>query len=484
MKTRWRAVCAGLAGALLVISAAGCQADPSESGSVSDTKTSSSVHDSTLNPQGYDFGGKTVTIASTYIKTDEMVPGRNSDTDRLLKRIDEVKKAFNVNVEFKEVDAGNYWENMAPTIMGEKPFGDIMEATPWYAGSWIQAGAIRDVSQLSKEIGIDFTDGTWSKVVAGDMTYGTSIYGFSRERDAVQVACLYNKKLFRAAGLTDPNELIDQGKKWDFATFQDYARQLVKYDSAGEMVQWGVGTTCADMVMAGMVMSNGGAVVKQDENGLLKLGLTDAKALAAVEVFNNMCNTDKSLTAFGYKKAAEYLASGKLGMLLCEEWVLDEYVNDYAKKNNIDRSEYGLTYFPIGPSGTDYLDPSMGGNAMFIPKTISDEQAKMALIVYAALYAPDETLSRKQEIQMRAEELCGDERSAEVYADILLNWRMKSNDVSRSGIFESFRDLSTSFLEGGGTPSSMINGLAPEMQALIDDSPYTAILKEQLKNKN
>lgn len=140
MKTQWKAVCAVLAGALLMTSATGCQADPSESGSVSDTKTSSSVN--ALNPQGYDFEGKTVTIASTYIKTDEMVPGRNSDTDRLLKRIDEVEKAFHVNVEFKEVDAGNYWENMAPTIMGEEPFGDIMETTPWYAGSWIQAGAI------------------------------------------------------------------------------------------------------------------------------------------------------------------------------------------------------------------------------------------------------------------------------------------------------------------------------------------------------
>ena len=60
---------------------------------------------------------------------------------------------------------------------------------------------------------------------------------------------------------------------------------------------------------------------------------------------------------------------------------------------------------------------------------------------------------------------------------------MKSNDVSRSGIFESFRELSTAFMDGGGTPSSMVNGLAPEMQALIDDSPYTAILKEQMNGQ-
>lgn len=46
-------------------------------------------------------------------------------------------------------------------------------------------------------------------------------------------------------------------------------------------MQWGVGTTCADMVLAGLIMSNGGEVVTQKEDGTLTLGLTDAKALAA-----------------------------------------------------------------------------------------------------------------------------------------------------------------------------------------------------------
>ena len=63
----------------------------------------------TLNPQRYDFEGKTVTIASTYIKPDGMVPDRITDTYRLLKRIEEVQTAFYVNVVFKEVDAGNYY---------------------------------------------------------------------------------------------------------------------------------------------------------------------------------------------------------------------------------------------------------------------------------------------------------------------------------------------------------------------------------------
>ncbi len=481
MKTWLKPAAAILAAALLMTGAAGCggQKEPTSSGGSASRDASKT---STLNPDGYDFGGKTVTIASTYIKLDEMVPGVNVDTDRLLKRIDEVEKAFHVNVEYKEVEAANYWDNMATTIMSGEPFGDVMEAVAWYIGSWIQAGAVRDVSRLSKEAGLDFDDSTWSRVTKESVTYGDAIYAFNRKRNVLQVGCLYNKKLFQAAGLTDPNELIAQNKKWDFATFQDYARQLVKYDSSGEVMQWGVGTTCTDMVLAGMILSNGGQVVNMGDDGALKLGLTDAKALAAIEVYNNMFNTDKSLYTFDYKKAAEFLPSGKLGMLLCEEWVV-EYVNQYAQENNLSREDYGLTYFPIGPSGTDYLDPSMGGNPMFIPTSLPDEQAKMALIIYAALYGPDETLSREQEIRLRAEELFADEESAKVYTDIILNERARQNDICRSGIFESFQSMAKSFIGGGGTPSSIVNGLAPEMQALIDDSPYSAILKAQRENK-
>ena len=481
-KTWLKPAAAVLAAALLMTGVAGCggQPEPASSGESASRDVSQT---SNLNPNGYDFGGKTVTIASTYIKLAEMVPGFNGDTDRLLRRIDKVEQEFHVNVEYKEVEAANYWDNMATTIMSGEPFGDVMEAVAWYIGSWIQAGAVRDVSKLSKEVGLDFNESTWSQVTKEATTYGDAIYAFNRERNVLQVGCLYNKRLFQAAGLTDPNELIAQDKKWDFATFQDYARQLVKYDSAGEVIQWGVGTTCTDMVLAGMILSNGGKVVNMSEDGTLKLGLTDAKALAAIEVYNNMYNTDKSMYVFDYKKAAEFLPSGKLGMLLCEEWVLDEYVNQYAEENNISREDYGLTYFPIGPSGTDYLDPSMGGNPMFIPTSLSDEQAKMALIIYAALYGPDETLSRDQEIRMRAEELFADEESVKVYTKIILNGCARQNDVCRSGIFESFQSMAKSFIGGGGTPSSIVNGLAPEMQALIDDSPYTAILKAQKENK-
>ena len=72
MKTWLKPAAAILAAALLMTGAAGCggQKEPTSSGGSASRDASKT---STLNPDGYDFGGKTVTIASTYIKLDEML---------------------------------------------------------------------------------------------------------------------------------------------------------------------------------------------------------------------------------------------------------------------------------------------------------------------------------------------------------------------------------------------------------------------------
>lgn len=429
--------------------------------------------------QQYDFKGMTITYASTYIDESKMVPGINSDTDKLLNRKDEVEKKYNCNIVFKHVDAATYWDNMATTIMSGEPFGDLMEAVPWYIGSWIEAGAVMDVSTLAKNTGVNFNDGSWSQLTLKDLTYGNAVYGFSRKRNTLQLGCLYNKKLLKSAGLTDPNELIASGKKWDFATFEDYAKKLVKFDSDGEISQYGVGTTCKDTMLAGLIMSNGGSIV--NESGAApQLALNDSKSLAAMEVYNNMLNTDHSLTPIDYEKASEFLPSGKLGMLLCEEWVV-EYVDKYADDNSLDRSDIGLTYFPEGPSGSKYIDPSVGANDVFIPSTLSEDRAKAAMAVYSALYAPDPETTKEQDARYRGEELFADDASVNVYTDIISNQLAEPNCIARVGLYDSFKDMCDMFIKKSGTPQSIVATKTPEMQGLIDDSPYTSILAQQGK---
>ena len=424
----------------------------------------------------FNFSGMEIVIATPY--TDSS-PGWKERMDKVRARIPDVEKQYNVKISIETITDSEYWDGMVTTAMGGKPYGDLMFSFPWTTADWVKGGIVRDVSGIAKDVGIDFSEESWNRLVIDDNTYGKAIYGFERSIPEVQFGLLYNKQMFENEGLKDPNELIDEGGAWNFSVLEEYAQKLTKPDASGKMVQWGLASSDLEMLMYSFVQSNGGRLINYDKNPP-EFSMGEPKSLAALEVFNRMMNTDKTIqTGVDWQTGAENLAGGTLGMYLCEQWVI-EYIRDYVASNNLE-TRYGLTYFPIGPSGDDFVDTSFGGNSMFIPSSISEEKAKAALLVYAALYAPEEDETREDTMQFKAESLFQDEESVKVYNDIVLKGRAKSTGVNRLGLTEIMDMVSGYFIDGMGTPQSIINEFAPEVEGLIADSSYVSVIKEQKK---
>ena len=199
---------------------------------------SSGASSSASEEKKYNFNGMKITFADTFGK--DLTPGKDAETDALIAKIEEVKAKYNVDFEWVKVDAGPYWDNMASVIMSGEPFGDIMYSFPWMITDWVKAGAVKDVGEIAASLGLDLKDGTWNNFIMDETTYGDTIYGFSKKANTIQSSLLYNKRLFSEAKLTDPNTLIKEGKKWDYATMEEYARQLTKNDATGHTVQWSV----------------------------------------------------------------------------------------------------------------------------------------------------------------------------------------------------------------------------------------------------
>lgn len=461
----------------------GCDSNPdtsnsgtSNSGTSNDASSSASPLDS-IQEGLYDFGGITVTLAHPYEWYLE--PGISSENDRLIERIAQIEKNWNVKLEFKTIDADTYWESMVTAVMGNEPYGDLMFAFPWYMPDWIAGGAVKDLSPIIEELGLDLNDGTWSKVVTDDYTIGNQTFALSRGYNEVNYGLLYNPKMFTAAGLTDPNELIAAGGSWDYDTLRDYAKQLTKVDSStGATQQYGMASCGTLFVTANFILSNGGSFVNVDENGIPSYALNESKALTGLQYMYDMAYVDKSLTSATWDGAAQQLLNGQVGMYLCEEWVI-EYVQEYAVENGLEDC-YAMTYFPIGPDGTDYVDTSYGGNGWWIPSTVSDEHAKAALAVYAALYYPEyDGLTKEEIVTQRSEELFADEASAAVYVDIIMSDRAKSAGYARMGLNEIMGYFSEGLFLGDGTPQSSAEEYRVEIESLLEDSAYMQTLKKQ-----
>lgn len=430
--------------------------------------------ESEIIPGLHDFGGETVVIASPYDISLE--PGLNYETDLLIERIAQLEENWNVHVEFKQIDATAFWDNMSTTVMSGDPYGDVMFGFPWYMDGWIAAGAVRDVAPLMKELGYDVHDGSWGRSQIADNTIGNALYGFSRGYDQIEFALIYNPRVFEEAGLTDPNTIIDEGGVWTLDMLKDYAKKLTAFDEMGAHTQVGLIVCDLKWTASCFVLANGGEVVEFDENGYPSLGLGSAKALEGLDIFYNMAYNDQSLIAAGWDSAVKALLNGTAGMHLCEQWVL-EYIPGYLEDAGID-PDYALTYFPVGSEELDYMDINYGGSCYFIPTSISDERAKMALAVYAALYQPTTEMDQEEMLITTAEEFLADEKSLEVYVDIIMNKPHKSSQFSRVSLFEVYNYMIEDMFYGS-TPQSVINSYQNEVDGILADCAYVKTLESQ-----
>ncbi|HBT63432.1 MAG TPA: hypothetical protein DEB10_02060, partial [Ruminococcaceae bacterium] len=66
----------------------------------------------------------------------------------------------------------------------------------------------------------------------------------------------------------------------------------------------------------------------------------------------------------------------------------------------------------------------------------------------------------------------------DVYVDLMLNNKIKSNGVCRVGLREPVMELAGQFMDNSGTPQSIIAANKPTFQGYIDDSAYTQVVQD------
>ena len=435
------------------------------------------TQESSTEPSEYDFGGMTITIADQWGR--DMTPGVDEKTNDFIEKVRKVEQKYHIKFEWKKIDSGTYWNDMATRITGGDPFGDILYSFPWMITDWIKAGAVKNAGAIAESVGIDFRDGSWNKTVLDEHTYNQVIYGFSKAEETLSCGLLYNKRLFREAGLTDPNELIADGKKWDFTTMEEYARKLtLRNPSTGQTTQWGLSSSDPCWLMTNFILSNGGSIVDYNtESGVPGFTMSSAKSLEGLDVFNRMLNIDQTIyfcpVGGSWDTTPKAFANGTVGMYHAAEWLV-EYIRDLMAENGTSE-DYGLTYFPVGPGAADYLDQTTGGSAYFIPACISDEKARAAVLVFSELMdLSDDGDTREQRLTHTAEALFSDEASVKVYLDLMMNGKIVRNGVSRVGLREVMMEMAAEFTMDAGTAKSIVEQYTKYAGSMIAESGYAS----------
>lgn len=472
MKHLLRTLCTIAVLALMVCSFAACDNGGSGEG------TSKAGGDDVV----IDGKGQTITIATPRVV--DLTPGVSDETDLLIKRIGEVEKKYNIKIAFEsEIDQSDYWDAMVAKAMAGDVFGDIMLIYPYFLDEWVAGNIVADIAPIAEKVGVDWNDGSWDTQVLQTGTFGDKIYSFCREQTALTAGLIYNTQLLKKADLEDPSVWVKKDQ-WNFDKLEEYAKKLTVVDADGNVTQYGLSTTTCELFMGCFILANGATAVEYDQKGYPKLTLDSAKSLEALNTFNTMLNTDHTIECMSclknWQEAADAFCNGEVGMLVCEEWVI-EYIRDVMNEAG-NGEDYALTYFPKGPNGKDYIDASFGGmTEYFIYNSGDAEKEELAFRVYCDLYAPNEELSQEEQVATTAESLFSDENSVEVYEDIILNNKSVSLNMYKLGlnVRQDFKDVFTNICNNAGTPQSIINSIKTEVESYMEESTYWIQIKEQ-----
>ena len=478
MKHMLRILCTIAVLALMVCSFAACDNggnDTSKAGGDDTSKAGGEI-------AAVDGKGQTITIATPRVV--DLTPGVSDETDLLIKRIGEVEKKYNIKLEFEsEIDQSDYWDAMVAKAMAGEVFGDIMLIYPYFLDEWVAGNIVTDIAPIAKKVGVDWNDGSWDTQVLQTGTFGNKIYSFCREQTALTAGLIYNTQLLKKADLEDPSVWVEKDQ-WNFDKLEEYAKKLTVTDANGAVTQYGLSTTTCELFMGCFILANGATAVEYDEKGYPSLTLDSAKSLEALNAFNTMLNTDHTVECLSclknWQEAADAFCNGEVGMLVCEEWVI-EYIRDVMNEAG-NGEDYALTYFPKGPNGKDYIDASFGGmTEYFIYNSGDAEKEELAFRVYCDLYAPNEELSQEDQVTATAESLFSDENSVEVYKDIILNNKASSLNMYKLGlnVRQDFKDVYSNICNNSGTPQSIINSVKTEIESYMEESTYWIEIKKQ-----
>ena len=195
-----------------------------------------------------DLNGLRIIIGDTYSPEVTPAPTNAWEEARMLYR-EEIMQTYNCTIEAKKVaDPEEMQEVFISSVEAGEPAAQVFELDYRLIAKPLSKGLFYDLATL-EELGISADDrerwDKWSDAVNEVMTKGKSIYGMRSEWMEPGGGIVFNKRLFKEAGLDPelPYELQASGE-WTWSKFAEICEILTR-DTDGDG-QTDVYATCSD----------------------------------------------------------------------------------------------------------------------------------------------------------------------------------------------------------------------------------------------
>ncbi len=125
----------------------------------------------------------------------------------------------NIHVTIEQTPWGSYWQKLSTEFAaGNAP--DVFWDHLAYFPTFVQQGQLMDLTPLIQQDKIDMSQ--YYPTLVSEWTYNNKVYGLPKDWDTIAV--IYNKQLFKQAGLPDPTSMT--WNPTDGGTFLQMAQKL------------------------------------------------------------------------------------------------------------------------------------------------------------------------------------------------------------------------------------------------------------------
>lgn len=396
----------------------------------------------------YDLGGREILISHWWDAT----PKGDSEADELAReRIKKVEEKYKVKIKYIETEYWSTSEKLSSSVLANEPFADIVRLPDGFIWGLMQGGFLTPLDDYLKETRIA------PDVVKALSFGGDKIYGLEGWYNANDSGMFYNKRIFKEAGLKDPQQLMDEDN-WNWNSMLDAAKKLTKgTKSDGKSGQYGLAG--AHYVWSDMLIASNGGQIYDEANK--KVMFDSPKSMEALNFLYSLYNEHKVIKpneGNDWEDPAKYFAEGKIAMYPGGLWEIEGRILDKLK------DEWGYVYMPKGPAATSYYD-QVGQTAVYvIPKGVKD--ADVIVKMWEDLQDFDRWSENRR---LWLENVLPDEASiANAMNDNGKVQRVFGGRFGGLGVKEKLDTITEKFVKGTVTPSTGVAQIVGPAQAAAE----------------
>ncbi|MDQ0112212.1 ABC transporter substrate-binding protein [Paenibacillus harenae] len=306
-----------------------------------------------------DLGGREIRISHWWDAT----PVGDSEADELAReRIKKVEEKYNVKIKYLNTEYWSTSEKLSSSVLAGDPFAEIVRLPDGFIWGLTNGGFLTPLNDYLNNSRIA------PDVIEAMKFGGEQVYGLEGWYNANDSGMYYNKRIFKEAGLQDPQQLMD-ADNWNWNTMLDAAKKLtVDNNGDGKVDQYGL-AGAHYIFSEQLIASNGGLIY---EEATKKVTFDSPAAMEALNFEYELYNTHKVVKeneGNDWEDPAKYFAEGNIAMYPGGLWEIEGRLTDKMK------DEWGYVYFPKAPNATSYSDPLGQTAAYVIPKGVKDAEA-------------------------------------------------------------------------------------------------------------